>query len=582
MAKIFSILQKLISASLLLATITTINTSAQVQFPYTIDFESNNTSPNTQTHQATDTVIANGLKWLMPGTYYGPGNTNDYKVGNQSARIRLTNDATGAPGSMYMVEDIALGMHDFKFKTAMSNGEGDIGKLLVYYSQNQGATWNVLSDTIIVPPYNNPMEVHIHDHIMGNVRIKIAKIDNNNSRINVDEIYYETMNAPPPDTLFFTQKYPEGAIVHPVNTNSLRLVFNQHIKVNVGEFKLHKVGSSTQTFNVQTSPNIEISNDTFIVKNISLLPESTYYITFNADAIVSDYHGASVKTNGITSDTVWRFSTSAIQFNQIDEKFDNCGDDGVLGVFKQYNAYGVFMWECTNADSFDTLATLPYVSIKGSDSSKAYENIDFLITNLPLDLNNEVANFSFKEKRIGTGINVKRSVMYATNFSGNPFSANWKKLDNKDLPEITKENEWQSFNYKMYSAITAQPFYLCFKYESTGNQNNNDAWLWALDDIRLVSSVSNKDILRTSKNLHLTILGAPSRNEANIRVSLAQSATLNIDIYDINGRLVYRDKQQFQIGTQIYTVNNPALQSGLYLVRMYNDNCMANVKMMVP
>ncbi len=582
MQKMFTTKKKSFLFTILgLALMATLDTSAQIQYPYTVNFETSIMSPTSQTHQSTDTVIANGLKWVMPGTYYGSGTANDYKVGNQSARIRLTNDATGSPGSMFMVEDIPFGLHDFKFTTAMSNGEGDIGKLLVYYSQNQGTSWTVLSDTIIVPSYSNPLTVQIHDHIMGNVRIKIEKIDNNNSRINIDDIHLETMGTPPQDSLFYTNKSPEGNIVHPITTNSIRMIFNQHIDLNIGEFRLHRVGGSTQVYNVQSSPNVSVSDDTFIVSNVSLLPDATYYITFDADAIISEYWGPSVKTAGITSDTVWRFSTTPVIFNRIDENFDSCGNDGILGVFKQYNAYGVYKWECTFTDTLDTLATLPYVSMYGSSNDRAYENIDFLISNLPLDLNKEVANFRFKEKRVGTGSNVKRSVMYSINFSGNPYSAHWIKLDNQDLSEILVENKWQTFNYQMFSGITAQPFYLCFKYESEGNLNSGDAWLWALDDIRLVSTVSNKELLHTEKNLHLTVMGLPTKNDANIRVSLAKDENLNIEIYDINGRKVFSDKQQFKTGTQMYRANNLHLHSGMYFVRMSNENCIANVKIVV-
>ncbi len=82
----------------------------------------------------------------------------------------------------------------------------------------------------------------------------------------------------------------------------------------------------------------------------------------------------------------------------------------------------------------------------------------------------------------------------------------------------------------------------------------------------------------------LTALGVypnPAKDETNIRFNLSKSQNLNVEIYDINGRLMNRFVKSLNDGVHQLTLNTSNYANGLYFVKMTSEVGMSTTKLVV-
>src|SRR5690606_8665844 len=157
----------------------------------------------------------------------------------------------------------------------------------------------------------NPAVFNAHYHINGRVRFRLCKVDAGNGIINVDSISIEEL-APPPATFDITSKTPMHNSNVSVLTNKLTINFNQFVNRNAGVLTLGKVGGASQTFDVVTNPNVEVQGGTININNLTLEPNSTYYVTIPNGYVTADY-GAT--PNSAIDSGNWMFYTSRSHFD---------------------------------------------------------------------------------------------------------------------------------------------------------------------------------------------------------------------------------------------------------------------------
>lgn len=562
------------------------NADAQVAYPYVVDFEAASMNPSSKTSYAgADTFTINGLKWVVEGAVIGTPQTGtpspDFFIDNRSIRLRLANNTSGNQGYMTMIEDLPLGADSLTFHTAMYGTDtGD--SVLVQYSTNQGATWTSVNNGIAVTGTNtNGQEVKLNPAINSPVRFRFSKVKGTSVRVNLDNIYFTAATQATNMVLMSTN--PTGT-VHPNNVDKLVLKFNDAIDLGTGNIVLQEVGGAAQTFDVATSSDVSVTDSMVEVANITLIPSASYFVTFDSTAFEGVNSG--LLSTGIYDSLTWTFNTSALALNDFTEDFTNC-NGAMLGAFIQQSVSGIATWKCDTYN--DTLGSFdpPYVVMNGGTGAEVFENVDYLITALPIDFgdlgNDQIrkANLSYQEKRRFGGDKVTRGIYYSTDYAGDAATATWIAIDN-NLPAIASTGQFFDKSIDITSAAAEnKPFFLAFKYETTPDTTNN-AWEWALDNIEVThadSTLSINNIFK--KQVNLTVLGEATSNQINLRVSTLKNLDLNIAIFDMNGRQIFNKAAFVTTGTQVVELNNTNIAQGMYLIRVASKEGSQAIKVMV-
>jgi hypothetical protein len=101
------------------------------------------------------------------------------------------------------------------------------------------------------------------------------------------------------------------------------------------------------------------------------------------------------------------------------------------------------------------------------------------------------------------------------------------------------------------------------------------------DSANIVISVVGVD--NTKLMNQLVLYPNPVKNNATVAFNLMQSAKLSIKVLDINGRVIatIADNASFNAGVQNLTVDASALEAGVYMVRLYNNETASTIRFVV-
>ncbi len=541
---------------------------AQV-YPYFVDFERD----SIKAYASADPVTLNGIRWVMPGVYLGDMEPSDRKNGLHAARVRLTGNTTGDNGTITMEDDLSQGIDTVSFYHAMYGSETD-GKLVVYYSTNQGANWTKVGDTIT--PGTTLTRAAIPVRTSSPARISIRKTDGTPARINVDDIMITGYNDYATNVIV-TDKTPVGRNVL-LSTNKLTIRFNGPVAKGTGNIVLHNVTAATnQTIDV-TSADVKVTaqNPEVEVEGISLASGNSYYVTFDSAAFTSESVTAR-KSTGIYEDYIWTFTAidTATPPGLLNETFTNCAAPDFMGQFRSYSVSGAQNWRCGTQGHTDDFS----VYMNGGFSGGANDNEDWLITSSKLDLStvgNPVLDFWTKVRFSGA---TTKEILISTDYTGtgSPASATWQTV--KNITDDVSGTDWVPFSNIPLASYKATPFYLAFKYVSLSA--NNAAQEWSLDDI-VIRHVFPENVSSYHGNgVDMKVLGYATTSGITLSVTLPEAADMKTTVYDLAGRKVYEENSRLQAGQNIHMLNGLNLHPGMYLVRTGNGKYSGIVKALV-
>lgn len=572
-------LQKLCSSILVLTIISsTFLVKAQVTYPYTADFEPASTTPSNKTYPSDTTVLMNGMEWKMPGVFLGTMGVGDRRNGLRAGRINLTNTSTGTAGNLYTISGFPLGIGTLSLKAAVF-GTNSPDSLIISTSNDLGLSWNTVGSTPLLDTLLSTYTFIINAPTGS--RLRIMKGSNVNKRVNIDDLSITANGFIP--TLIVTEKTPHNTSVS-YTTNSMQIKYNEAISVHAGLYNVRLFKNTdpliaVQTFAVGTAA-VTIIDSSAIMNGLLLENNTAYFIEVDSNSFVATLD-TSRKNIGIYDSLTWFFETAdttssppIVALDSLNESFLMCSNDSLLGIFRQYNEVGSARWKCSNAGAFDNSA----VYINGGTPIGSDINKDYLISKAPFDVGHFTSPLLlFWTKRRGSGSNTCK-VQVSTDYVGvgAPSSATWTTLRTVVIP--FPENEWRSNTGVDLSAYKPTDFYLAFVYES---DSVGGAYEFSLDDV-WITEVPVTGIGEIGKfQLEIYVRGNPTRNKINLEINTPKAGKLQLNVYDIQGKLVATENMNADAGQNLHTISNLNLVAGMYFIRIGNDNKRGSVKAVI-
>jgi PKD repeat protein len=151
-----------------------------------------------------------------------------------------------------------------------------------------------------------------------------------------------------------------------------------------------------------------------------------------------------------------------------------------------------------------------------------------------------------------------------TNNSLNAYTFDWSFGDN--TANSTDENPVHTY--------AANGTYKVVLTASNGISSTKDS----ADIVISVVGVDNTKLMN-----QLALYPNPVSNNATIAFNLMQSTKLSVKVLDINGRVIatIADNASFNAGVQNLTVDASALEAGVYMVRLYNNETASTIRFVV-
>lgn len=337
-------------------------------YPYTVTFETGRTHPAVKSYSATDTVWCDSLAWTLPGTYLGTMTSNDFAMGNHAARMRLTNNTSGDPAYMEMLEDLPFGAQSIRFYAAMY-GQDSGGRLLVLASTDSGQSWQAVGDTIAISAtHDSAMTITLDPAIQQPVRFKIQKVNAESARIDVDSMVFTQFGSG--QSLLIGSVLPADQDVS-IYSDSLVVKFDHPVHGAYGHLTLHRQEGGVQTIDLASSL-VSFQDSVVIIKGIQLQDNSHYYILLPDSAFADTLDN--LYSIAVLDSTFWRFTTEDTvvmppvpSLQDLNETFLACNEaQNLIGMFKAFSRKGNQNWTCISEGHLDSFAvTIAEVSVKG-------------------------------------------------------------------------------------------------------------------------------------------------------------------------------------------------------------------------
>ena len=548
-------------------------------YPYTVTFETGRTHPAVKSYSAADTVWCDSIPWTMPGSYLGTMTNNDFAIGNHAARMRLTNNTSGNPAYMEMLEDLPLGVQTIRFYAAMYGSDSG-GKLSVMASTDNGQSWQSISDTIAVAAtHDSAMLITLEPAIQQPVRFKIQKINTDDSRIDVDSIVFTQFGSGL--RLLLTAWTPVGSGVS-IYKDSLILKFDHPVHSAQEHLILKRQEGGQQSIDLSSSL-VNFQDSMAIINGIQLQDNSHYYVLLpdsafadTADELYSMAVSDSTFWHFVTEDTIMMPPVPPLQ--KLDETFLACNEaQNLMGMFKAFSRKGNQNWTCTSEGHLDSFA----VTISGGfGQGVSAENEDWLISELPFNLSAMATPIlSFWQKGIYDG-NVERSIKISFDYTGNGFpfadSVHWQTLN---IPGISSEpaSDWELMNGIDLSAFKDSSFYLAFTYACP----TDGAYRLYYDDI-LIQQENTGIIDNKMMKIGAKVLGLVRHQQLHLQIVAEERMVLNVFAYDLQGRVLCEKPLMIKKGRVDYTMTLPSLSAGMYFLKLKGREDALFLRFLVP
>lgn len=550
---------------------------ATAQTTYTVDFETATTTPSSKSYASSDPITATNsndpsisMDWIMPGVYLGSMTAPaDYFDGDRSARMRLTSNSSGDPAYIASDDYFADGVETVEFTARMyGNESGD--SIRVEYQELGATTWTTVETFAIPSQVQGEATFTSNVNQTSSVKIRLIKASTGNDRINVDNISVTTFAASSTE-LNIASVYPTGNNIS-TSVDHLKINFSQDVEANTGNIELYEDGNTTPTVIDVTDASVVVTGSQVEVTGINLDYSTTYYVLMDAGAFKT---ATDIMSDAIDDENFWRFTTAdeLLPLGEFVETFDECDNaSSSFGVFTEYSVEGTRTWRCSNFGNNDDHAV--YIN-GGSEPTSSEINEDWLITKTPIDVttaNEPTLSFAYQTRFDGF---LEKTVQISTDYdgAGNPHDFTWTTLDIASYDVDHGHGNWSNHEYDL-SAHQDEPFYLAFTYES----DDQGAKELTIDDIEVSSAVS---ILDLTNNVKALIVGTATRNAINLNIESPTAQHSNVNIYDMQGRLVYQDHITLNHTAHTVTLNPNLGAAGLYIIQLEINGKTYQLKAMV-
>ena len=274
-------------------------------------------------------------------------------------------------------------------------------------------------------------------------------------------------------------------------------------------------------------------------------------------------------------------SAGAQAVSTLSENFDvACAAAGFPTQWMRYNPISATipegMWTCGSASGN---GGTPGLQCTGYYSSTYHLDTAFLISpllNLSSYSGKVYLQFDTRTSKVSTG--ARFSVVRAQYPDSNFHSA---VLDS-DLtaymsPIITNQDSsgWVTHFVDITQFKGMGDMYMAFRYTSTATTGS----IWYLDNVR--TTATNGVPERTNINDALSIIGKSTSDRCTISFSSNEAAPAMLYIYDMPGKMVYKEAITMKQGRQEYTVNHPNLRAGTYFVKLENVQTFGVIRMVI-
>lgn len=360
---------------------------------------------------------------------------------------------------------------------------------------------------------------------------------------------------------------PVIASVSPINGSTnvvlnapLNISFDRPVIGNVaGNIYLHN--QTDNTIQTMAGNTAIAAGNTVTIPSVTLLYSKNYYVTFDSSA----FDTAGFKSYGLYDSTSWKFSTVSAPvgtFTSLNEQFDSSCPNLPAGWTRQNVDGPAQQWNCYEPSA----SSGNFVMRMNGFSSGNNLNEDWLITpKLNFSANaNPMLYFKLWKRFKGDEV----AVMLSTDYDGTsaPATGSWTDLN------IIASSPADTGFFKIYSqnltSNTASPFYLAFQYTST-TTTGYDARL----DSVVVINVAGSGIGNVGSQINtldVQVVGYPNTNNLNINFQLESAAHVNIHIFDLAGRKVYRNVVVGMQGKNSMSLQPQSLQPGMYVIKISN------------
>lgn len=368
-----------------------------------------------------------------------------------------------------------------------------------------------------------------------------------------------------------TAKNPANGATGVLPTTNLAVTFDRNISKGTGNIYLkNRTTQQTSTFNV-TGSNVTVAGTVATITTGFLLDSATtYHVTFDSTA----FDTAGYKSYGVYDTAAWAFTTiphatPVVTISSLSENFDTACAHSVMPTgWSKYSVTGAQQWGCYSYGYNNTQC----YSMNGYQGGNNV-NEDWLITprmNLSA-MNAAYINFLAYRKFSGDVLKVMVSTDYSGN--GNPNTgANWTDLA---INFNTADTNFRAFSANL-TAYKAQPMFVAFKYTSSATDGSQ----WKLDNI--VVSASPTAVANIAKNnMDLTVVGNPTSGNIQLMFEVKEAGAYTVSVLDITGREMVRRNAALGTGVQRLSVDGMSLSSGMYIVKMTNENSFGATKAVV-
>jgi Secretion system C-terminal sorting domain len=239
-------------------------------------------------------------------------------------------------------------------------------------------------------------------------------------------------------------------------------------------------------------------------------------------------------------------------------------------------------WKCDplNGRKNDAGTLTPGMTCTGLWSSSFHHDTSVLITPL-MDLTHYThayLHFDTKADTIisgsGLSILVSRDTVFPVNL------ANYHDTTAIMSPpfSVLDTSSWISHEIDLTSLTLpgSRPVYFAFMYTSTATSGS----FWHIDNVNITHSrlsVVNVD----KRNIPLTIIGQSSGYEIKIAFGSKVSGNIQFGIYDMVGRLVYKESINSLEANNTHTVSGLNLNSGMYIIKAMDENGLGTTKVLI-
>lgn len=371
---------------------------------------------------------------------------------------------------------------------------------------------------------------------------------------------FSTSTPPPPNyrpNVVYVSP-ADNSVNVPLSTSTLKMAFDRSVSKGTGNLYLYNDTDGTNFPLDVNNAAVVVTNDTVSVSGVILALGKSYHVNFDSTA----FDTAGYKSYGIYDATTWNFSTPPIPPTTINETFDAaCATNNLPVGWTRENVVGTNQqWGCSGGVNPNK-----YVQMNGFAATVNNDNEDWLITpGIDLSASTNPTLFFRAQRRFNLINNV--SVLYSTNYSGigNPNTATWTNL-NINFNSLDTA-VWTNFSAPL---MVGNPTYVAFKYNCTAAAA--DCGQWRIDSVVVTSTTSILSV-KGNNQMPVSVLGASSATNINIGFVMDKAAIVATEIYDLNGRMIYRKEVQTIIGTNRVAMTPSFLPSGMYIVRVVNGN----------